>query len=118
MKRLSFILLIMLAVILASCTPASQPSSQDTASQVMEPLQSKPSIIPWPDGLPVYDHIVIVIEENKDYDEIIYIPDLPEQPWPLPWPTPYINKLKTEGANFTQIYGEEHFSQGNYFWLF
>jgi phosphatidylinositol-3-phosphatase len=118
MKLLSFILLIMLAVILASCTPTSQPSSQDTASRVKEPLQSKPSIIPWPDGLPVYDHIVIVIEENKDYDEIIYNPDLPEQPWQLPWPTPYINKLKAEGANFTQIYGEEHFSQGNYFWLF
>jgi acid phosphatase len=61
-----------------------------------------------PANLPVYDHIVIVVEENKDYDEVIgksY--------------APYINNiLKKEGANFTNAFGEEHFSQGNYFWLF
>ncbi len=65
-------------------------------------------IIAWPPDLPVYDHIVIVVEENKDYEEVIgkeY--------------APYINKtLKAEGADFVQMYGEEHFSQGNYFWLF
>ncbi|MDY6855848.1 MAG: alkaline phosphatase family protein [Thermodesulfobacteriota bacterium] len=62
----------------------------------------------WPGNLPVYDHIVIVIEENKDYEEVI------GQDY-----APYINNvLKKEGANFTKIYGEEHFSQGNYFWLF
>lgn len=66
------------------------------------------STLDWPAGLPVYDHIVVVVEENKDYDEIIGNPD-----------APYINKvIKAEGANFTQMYGEEHFSQGNYFWLF
>jgi hypothetical protein len=64
--------------------------------------------IPWPAGLPVYDHVVIVIEENKDYDQIIHNPA-----------APYINDtLRKEGANFTQMFGEEHFSQGNYFWLF
>ncbi len=57
--------------------------------------------------LPVYSHIVIVIEENKDYDQIIGNPD-----------APYINNvLRKEGANFTQMYAEEHFSEGNYFWL-
>ncbi|MCX5733670.1 MAG: acid phosphatase [candidate division NC10 bacterium] len=62
----------------------------------------------WPAGLPVYDHIVIVVEENKDYEEIIGNAN-----------APYINTvLKKEGANFTQMYGEEHFSQGNYFWMF
>jgi phospholipase C len=24
----------------------------------------------WPSTLPVYDHIVIVVEENKDFEEI------------------------------------------------
>jgi hypothetical protein len=62
---------------------------------------------PWPAGLPVYDHVVIVVEENKDYAQIIDRPD-----------APFINQLRTEGANFTQMYGEEHNSQGNYFWLF
>ena len=64
--------------------------------------------IPWPVGLPVYDHVVLVVEENKDYDQII---DNPK--------APYINRtLREEGANFTQMFGEEHKSQGNYFWLF
>ncbi|MEK8016920.1 MAG: alkaline phosphatase family protein [Candidatus Parabeggiatoa sp.] len=71
-------------------------------------MPSKTSTLVWPAGLPVYDHIVIVVEENKDYEEIIGNPN-----------APYINNvLKQEGANFTQIYGEEHHSQGNYFWLF
>jgi acid phosphatase len=50
---------------------------------------------------------VVVVEENKDYEEIIGNSS-----------APYINTLKTEGANFTQMFGEEHNSQGNYFWLF
>jgi len=56
----------------------------------------------------VYDHIVIVVEENKDYEQIT---DRSA--------APYINDtLKREGANLTQMYAEEHHSQGNYFWLF
>ncbi|MFC2131518.1 alkaline phosphatase family protein [Bacteroidota bacterium] len=62
----------------------------------------------WPASLPVYDHIVIVMEENKDYSEIIGNDN-----------APYINDvLKVEGASFLRIYGEEHYSQGNYFWFF
>ena len=64
--------------------------------------------IPWPASLPVYDHIVIVVEENKNYEDIISSPL-----------APYINGvLKAEGASFTRIFGEEHNSQGNYFWMF
>ncbi len=62
----------------------------------------------WPSGLPVYDHIVIVVAENKDYQEVIGSSY-----------APYINSvLKKEGANFTQMFGEEHNSQGNYYWMF
>lgn len=68
----------------------------------------EPPALTWPAGLPVYDHIIIVVEENKDYEEIIGHAN-----------APYINNLlKKEGANFTQMYGEEHYSQGNYFWMF
>jgi acid phosphatase len=71
-------------------------------------LQKKGAIIEWPAGLPVYDHVVIVVEENKDYEQIINNPN-----------APYINEtLRKEGANFTRMFGEEHESQGNYFWLF
>jgi hypothetical protein len=62
----------------------------------------------WPAGLPVYDHIVIVIEENKDFEQILDArPD-----------APYIRQLASEGASFSRMFGEEHHSQGNYFWLF
>ena len=61
----------------------------------------------WPPHLPVYDHIVIVVEENKDWADIIGNSD-----------APYINMLASDGALFTRSFGLEHHSQGNYFWLF
>ena len=72
------------------------------------PPQDKAAPIQSPAGLPAYDHVVIVVEENKDYEQIIDNPN-----------APYINlTLRKEGANFTRMFGEEHKSQGNYFWLF
>jgi acid phosphatase len=68
--------------------------------------QDQPTL--WPADLPVYDHIVIVVEENKDYDEVIGSGQ-----------APYIDDvLRVEGANLIQMFAEEHNSQGNYFWLF
>ncbi len=64
--------------------------------------------IAWPSTLPVYDHIVIVIEENKDVEQILG----------GRLDAPYIRKLAAEGAVISQMFGEEHYSQGNYFWLF
>jgi phosphatidylinositol-3-phosphatase len=64
--------------------------------------------VAWPSNLPVYDHIVIVVEENKDFEQILG----------GKFDAPYIRKLATEGAVFERMFGEEHFSQGNYFWLF
>ena len=76
---------------------------------VPKPAQTSASVpIAWPSNLPVYDHIVIVIEENKDYKQIINDPA-----------APYINgTLRAQGASFTRMYAEEHHSQGNYLWLF
>jgi len=63
---------------------------------------------PWPSTLPVYDHVVIVIEENKDFEQILG----------GVYAAPYLRQLVAEGASFTRMFGEEHNSQGNYFWLF
>ena len=58
--------------------------------------------------LPRFDHIVIVVEENKYYDQVIGKET-----------APYINGvLRAEGANLAHMFGEEHNSEGNYFWLF
>jgi acid phosphatase len=61
----------------------------------------------WSGDLPRPDHIVIVIEENKSYSQIIGNPD-----------APYINELAKRGALFTQSYGVTHPSQPNYLALF
>jgi acid phosphatase len=99
MRRAIFII----AVFVLSCPLMGR--SGLCGGQSPEPNASAPT---WVSGLPVYDHIVIVVEENKNYEEIIGNPK-----------APYINNvLKVEGANLTQMYGEEHYSQGNYFWLF
>jgi len=53
------------------------------------------------------DHIVIVIEENKSYTQIIGNRE-----------APYINELAKRGAQFPQSYGITHPSQPNYLALF
>jgi len=72
---------------------------------VMAPAAEKVS---WPTTLPVYDHIVVVIEENKDFEQI----------FGNEFDAPYIRNLAAEGASISRMFGEEHYSQGNYFWLF
>lgn len=57
--------------------------------------------------LPRPDHIVMVIEENHSYSQIIDSPN-----------APYINQLAAQGALFTQSFGIIHPSQPNYFALF
>jgi acid phosphatase len=57
--------------------------------------------------LPRPDHIVIVIEENKSFSQIIGNPE-----------APFINELAKRGALFTQSYGITHPSQPNYLALF
>ena len=57
--------------------------------------------------LPRPDHIVMVIEENHSYSQIIDSPD-----------APYINRLAAQGAVFTQSFGVTHPSQPNYLALF
>lgn len=57
--------------------------------------------------LPLPDHIVIVVEENKHFTQIIGNPDVP-----------FINSLAKQGTLFTQSYGVTHPSQPNYLALF
>jgi phosphatidylinositol-3-phosphatase len=89
---------------LLGCGVRPQPPFQPARALAAAPAPG----IAWPPGLPVYDHVVIVVEENKDFEQIIGSPD-----------APYINDtLRKEGASLTRMFAEEHHSQGNYFWLF
>jgi acid phosphatase len=57
--------------------------------------------------IPRPDHVVLVIEENKSYTQIIGNVA-----------APYINALANDGALFTQSFGVTHPSQPNYLALF
>src|SRR5438045_1062375 len=58
---------------------------------------------------PTWDHIVIVIEENKSFSQVIG----------NPIDAPYINNtLKIGGAYLTDMYGITHPSQPNYLQFF
>lgn len=57
--------------------------------------------------LPHFDHIVVLIEENHGYNEIIGSAQ-----------APYLNALAAQGAVFTNSYAVAHPSQPNYIALF
>ncbi|MBO2451683.1 hypothetical protein J4573_31650 [Actinomadura barringtoniae] len=52
---------------------------------------------------PAFDHVVIVMEENRDDGEITAAA------------APYIDQIRKGGASLTEMYGIVHPSQGNYF---
>jgi acid phosphatase len=60
-----------------------------------------------PSTLPLPGHIVVVVEENHGYSEIIGSSQ-----------APYINTLATEGASFTNSHAITHPSEPNYLALF
>src|SRR5580765_806 len=70
-------------------------------------LSATPALGGSAPSLPRPDHIVMVIEENHSYSQIIDSPD-----------APYMNRLATQGAVFTQSFGVTYPSQPNYLALF
>lgn len=71
------------------------------ALSLAAPLSHNGPLLPRP------DHIVLVIEENHSYSQIIDSLD-----------APYINRLAAQGAVFTESYGATYPSQPNYLTLF
>jgi hypothetical protein len=61
------------------------------------------AIAPRDAAIPRYDHVAIIIEENKDYDQIL-----------SPAAAPNIARLAAAYGNATQFYAEVHPSEGNY----
>src|SRR5689334_15658579 len=56
---------------------------------------------------PRFDHVVVVILENLDRDDLIGSPA-----------APYVNSLAADGTTFTGMYGLTHPSSANYGELF
>jgi phosphatidylinositol-3-phosphatase len=82
----------------------------------MEPLESR---VLMAAGLPRPDHVVIVVEENHSYGQVLGpavqpVPVVPN----LRSTDPYIRSLARHGASFTNARAETHPSQPNYLALF
>src|SRR3954469_21015659 len=96
---------------LSGCTavPASVPASGLPARSAPA-AQSSPAPNPAPNpasGMPTPDHVVIVVLENKDVDQIFGDPG-----------APYLQSLAGRSAEFTDAHAETHPSQPNYIALF
>ncbi len=97
-KMFSTLFLTLMAALLANISqPAFARSSDDTKENLTITLNQ----------LPRPNHVVIVIEENKSYKQIVG--NIKAQ---------YINQLAKEGALFTSSYAVTHPSQPNYLALF
>jgi len=59
-----------------------------------------------PPGVPQFSHVVLLVEENHDYSEVVGNSDMP-----------YLNSLITQYGLATQYYANVHPSIGNYFML-
>jgi len=77
---------------LAGCSGPSR-----VAAPQGPPVASAPNTVPRP------DHVLVVVFENKGYEQVVGSPD-----------APYLTSLARAGANFTDAHGETHPSQPNY----
>jgi acid phosphatase len=64
---------------------------------------SSPLVPSVPGAVPRPDHVLVVVFENKDYEQIVGGPQ-----------APYLTELARQGANLTDAHGEAHPSQPNY----
>ncbi|MEA5457097.1 alkaline phosphatase family protein [Sinomonas sp. JGH33] len=90
----------------ATANPTPTETSTSTAPATSTPTTSataSPTPTPTVPGVPAFDHIVVVIDENQPYQSIIGNAD-----------APYINSLASSAANLTEMYAETHPSQPNY----
>lgn len=88
-----------LTALLITCATGCQQAARPE-KKIVQP-ESGPAPIPRP------DHVVVVIEENRTYNQIIGSAD-----------APFINQLARDGALMTDAHGVAHPSQPNYLALF
>lgn len=93
--RIALSSVIVVALLLVGCIQKNGPSQTGGTS-------SRPA-----DTIPRPTHIVIVVEENKAYSQIVGNPD-----------AAYLNQLAEQGALFADAHGVTHPSQPNYLALF
>ena len=91
------------STVLDSCTNQTGHAAQTTPSSLQKPLSSNSTVLPKDKTIPHYEHIFVLIAENKAYDKIIGSSNAPR-----------LNRLAQSYGLATQFYGEVHPSEANY----
>ncbi|MGW9210056.1 alkaline phosphatase family protein [Embleya sp. NPDC055664] len=78
-----------------------------TAPASAGPSERVPAARTVAGAIPRYDHVVVVVHENANQEEIIGSSQ-----------APYLNQLAASGASLTDFHGETHPSQPNYLAMF
>ncbi len=89
--------------------PGMQPTQRFVAAvlfAVLATMPMNPSPASTASGTAVFQHIVLVLEENTNYDSVIGNTS-----------APYFNSLANTYGLATHYYADTHPSIGNYFWL-
>ena len=103
-----FVLIAVLVIVAIGGATAWYFRSTDTRATFVPPAALLPNVAA-PRGLPHAPRsVIVIVEENKSYEHIIGNTS----------DAPYINKLATSGALFTNSFGRAHPSQPNYLALF
>jgi hypothetical protein len=99
-----YVFLILAVLLTTSCSAVIQRPNMATPAALVPPL-SEPFPTPNPE-IPNFDHIVIIIFENREFENVIGSPDAPD-----------INQLANENTLLTQVYALAHPSLQNYIGL-
>ncbi|MEW2490639.1 alkaline phosphatase family protein [Streptomyces sp. NPDC048411] len=97
----------LLACIALPGTVSAAAAAPDAGSS-----DAKSSVVVGSTAVPKPDHVVMVMMENKGYDDILNNPSTKPQDQ-----APYIKSLEAQGASFTNSYGVTHPSLPNYYAL-
>jgi acid phosphatase len=110
---------LVMACVLCLVAGCGTPTATPPASRVPAATSSVPSTSRAPSvtsgavpttsapAVPRPDHVVVVVEENRSYADVIGRPD-----------APYLNSLAARGALFTSSFAVSHPSEPNYLALF
>jgi len=89
-------------------TTSGSPPARSVSSATRSPVSPlSPAAVLGASGVPRFQHVVVVVEENKSYGDVIGNAS-----------APYLNSLATSGALFTDAHAVSHPSEPNYLALF
>ncbi|MEU7032047.1 alkaline phosphatase family protein, partial [Streptomyces sp. NPDC046275] len=92
---------------LAGASALALLTAAGTLTSHSAPVSDNLAAVPVASSVPQYDHVVVVMFENKNYSSIKGSSS-----------APYLNSLASQGTLFTNAFGVTHPSQPNYIALF